>query len=161
MRRVSKLKSLKAALAAFVLLVVALTALAARATPAGATPASAGACGSAHRSGVTVVVDRSAFHHGVTIGCDTSRPASGLVALQKAGFSYTFVPRVPGFVCRIDSEPSKCNGAPTTAYWSYWHAKPHGKWIYSSLGAPSYHPASGSVEGWAFGNGKPPRISPP
>jgi len=158
---VSKLKSLKAALAALALLVVALTAFAARATPAGATPASAGACGSAHRSGVTVVVDLSAFHRGVRIGCDTSRPGSGLVGLQKAGFSYTFVPRVPGFVCRIDSEPSKCNGAPATAYWSYWHAKPHGKWIYSSLGAASYHPASGWVEGWAFGNGKPPRISPP
>jgi hypothetical protein len=83
------------------------------------------------------------------------------VALTKAGFRYTFVPRVPGFVCTISKEPSKCNGAPAKAYWSYWHAKPHGKWIYSTLGAASYHPKSGWVEGWAFGNGKPPGISPP
>jgi hypothetical protein len=127
----------------------------------GATPAGAATCGSAHRQGVTVVVDLTAFHRGISVSCDPSRPASGLAALAKAGFSYTFVPRVPGFVCRIDSEPKTCNGAPATAYWSYWHAKPHGKWLYSSLGAASYHPESGWVEGWAFGSGKPPRISPP
>jgi hypothetical protein len=46
----------------------------------------------------------------------------------------------PGFVRRIDNEPGKCNGAPASAYWSNWHAKPHGKWIYSTLGAGSYRP---------------------
>jgi hypothetical protein len=127
----------------------------------GATPAGAAACGSAHRHGVTVVVDLTKFHRGIAVGCDPSRPANGLVALQKAGFKYTFVPRIPGFICRISNEPGNCNGAPASAYWSYWHAKPHGKWIYSSLGAASYHPNSGWVEGWAFGNGKPPAISPP
>jgi hypothetical protein len=128
---------------------------------AGAGPAAAAACGSAHKQGVTVVVDFTKFHRGIKVGCDAKRPANGLVALAKAGFSYTFVPRVPGFICRIANEPSKCNGAPASAYWSYWHAKPHGKWIYSTVGAGSYHPKSGWVEGWAFGNGKPPRISPP
>jgi len=113
------------------------------------------------KRGVTVVVDFRHFHHGIKIGCDVSRPRNGLVALQKAGFSYTFVPRYPGFICTIDHEPKKCNGAPASAYWSYWHAKPHGKWIYSTLGAASYHPRAGWVEGWAFGNGKPPGISPP
>ena len=128
---------------------------------AGATPAAAAACGSAHKQGVTVVVDFTKFRRGVKVGCDASRPANGLVALLKAGFSYTFVPRVPGFICRIDNEPSKCNGAPASAYWSYWHAEPHGKWIYGTQGAGSYHPKSGWVEGWAFGDGKPPDISPP
>lgn len=128
---------------------------------AGAGPASAAACGGAHKKGVTVVVDLTRFHRGIKTGCDPSRPASGLMALRKAGFSYTFVPRQPGFICRIANEPGKCNGAPAAAYWSYWHAKPHGKWIYSTLGAASYHPKSGWVEGWAFGNGKPPRVSPP
>ncbi len=126
-----------------------------------ATPAEAAACGRAHAKGVTVVVALTKFHRGVKVGCDPTRPASGLVALRKAGFSYTFVPREPGFICRIDSEPAKCNGAPASGYWSYWHAKPHGKWIYSTVGAGSYHPKSGWVEGWAFGNGKPPGISPP
>jgi hypothetical protein len=128
---------------------------------AGALPAVAAACGSAHKQGVTVVVDFTKFHRGIKVGCDANRPGNGLVALVKAGFSYTFVPRAPGFICRIDNEPSRCNGAPASAYWSYWHAKPHGKWIYSTVGAGSYHPKSGWVEGWAFGNGKPPRISPP
>jgi hypothetical protein len=146
----------RALLAAAVLLAAVLVA-----GVAGATPAAAAACGTAHRQGVTVVVDFTKFHRGIKVGCDPSRPANGLVALQKAGFSYSFVPRFPGFICRIDKEPAKCNGAPASAYWSYWHAKPHGKWIYSTLGAASYHPKAGWVEGWAFGNGKPPRISPP
>lgn len=35
-------------------------------------------------------------------------------------------------------------------YWSYWHGSGSG-WAYSSVGPASYHPAAGSVEGWAFG----------
>lgn len=145
-----------ATLAVIVLLATALVTLVVR-----AAPAEAAACGSKHKKGVTVVVDFSKFHKGVRIGCDVKVPANGLVALRKAGFTYTFVPRQPGFICTIDKEPRKCNGAPAKAYWSYWHAKPHGKWIYSTLGAGSYHPKAGSVEGWAFGDGKPPHISPP
>jgi hypothetical protein len=149
-----------AARAGAVLAAVTLLAAALVAGVDGATPAAAAACGSAHKKGA-VVVDFTKFRRGIKVGCDANRPANGLAALVKAGFSYTFVPRDPGFICRIDNEPSKCNGAPAAAYWSYWHAKPHGKWIYSTLGAGSYHPKSGWVEGWAFGNGKPPRISPP
>jgi hypothetical protein len=145
-----------AGLAVAVLLGAALVAMV-----TGATPAGAATCGTAHRQGVTVVVDLTAFHRGISVDCDPTRPASGLAALTKAGFNYTFVPRIPGFVCQIKNEPAKCNGAPTNAYWSYWHAKPHGKWIYSNVGAATYHPQSGWVEGWAFGKGKPPAISPP
>jgi hypothetical protein len=150
-----------AARAGAVLSAVVLLGAALVAGVATAAPAAAAACGSAHKQGVTVVVDFTKFRRGIKVGCDASRPANGLVALKKAGFSYTFVPRVPGFVCRIENEPSKCNGAPASSYWSYWHARPHGKWIYSTQGAGSYHPKSGWVEGWAFGNGKPPAISPP
>jgi len=148
-----------AALAAIVLLAAVLVAAAAGATPASA--AAAAACGSAHKKGVTVVVDFTKLNGKVNTACDPTDPASGLAALTGAGFSYAFVPRVPGFVCTIDSLPNPCNGAPDSAYWSYWHATPHGKWIYSSLGAGSYHPKAGSVQGWAFGAGKPPGISPP
>jgi hypothetical protein len=150
-----------AARAVPILTVIILVAAALATFVARPAPASAAACGSAHKKGVTVVVDFRKFHKGIKIGCDQKLPANGLVALRKAGFSYTFVPRQPGFICTIDKEPKKCNGAPASAYWSYWHAKPHGKWIYSTLGAASYHPKSGWVEGWAFGNGKPPGISPP
>ncbi len=129
---------------------------------AGATPARAAAAARAPARPASRWSSTSAKLHGkVKIGCDHKKPASGLAALKRAGFSYTFVPRQPGFICTIDHRPKKCNGAPTTAYWSYWHAKPHGKWMYSTLGAGSYHPKPGSVEGWAFGNGKPPKIPPP
>jgi hypothetical protein len=130
------------------------------ATPAQAAPAATKACTS-NTKGITIVVDFSKFHHGVKSACFRKKPTTGLAALKGAGFSYTFVPRIPGFVCTIDKLPSKCNGAPSGAYWSYWHARRHGKWVYSSLGAASYHPKPGTVQGWAFGKGKPPRISPP
>ena len=113
--------------------------------------------------GVTEVVDFAKLKatHKVKVACDPTNPKNGLAALTGAGFTYSFVPKYPGFVCRIDALPDPCNGAPATAYWSYWHAKRGGKWILSKLGAASYVPKPGSVQGWAFGAGKPPRISPP
>jgi hypothetical protein len=129
-------------------------------SPAMGNNAVAAACTSTTK-GVTEVVDFTRLHGKIKTACDPSDPKTGLAALTGAGFSYTFVPRYPGFVCTIDKLPNPCNGAPATAYWSYWHAKPHGKWVYSSLGAGTYHPAPGSVEGWAFGSGQQPGISPP
>ena len=126
---------------------------------AAAAPAYAAACSGT--KGVTVVVDFTKLGGKVKTACDAGNPASGLAALTGAGFTYAFVPRQPGFVCTIDKKPNPCNGAPTKAYWSYWHARPHGKWVYSSTGAGNYHPAPGTVQGWAFGASKPPRISPP
>ena len=111
--------------------------------------------------GVTVVVDFTKLGSKIKTACDPTDPKTGLAALTGAGFTYTFVPRFPGFVCTIDKLPNPCNGAPATAYWSYWHAQPGGKWVYSSTGAGTYHPKPGSVQGWAFGAGKPPGISPP
>ncbi|HEY2441875.1 MAG TPA: hypothetical protein VGI31_01945 [Streptosporangiaceae bacterium] len=129
------------------------------AAPAAAGRAPAAAC--TGTTGVTVVADFTALGGKVKTACDPKNPATGLAALTGAGFSYTFVPRMPGFVCTINALPKPCNGAPVTAYWSYWHAKPHGKWIYSTLGAGTYNPPPGSVQGWAFGAGTAPRISPP
>lgn len=146
------------------------TAGVAAASPADTTMASATGAAQAHaaplakycgKTHVTVVVDFTHFRHGkVKIGC-AKNPRTGLAALRQAGFRYSFVPGQPGFVCTIDHRPNPCNDAPATAYWSYWHAKPHGKWHYSKLGAGSYHPKRGWVEGWAFGKGKPPHISAP
>lgn len=124
-----------------------------------ATPASAdGACSGT--SGVTVVVDFASLGGGIQTACAVGDPASGLTALTGAGFSYEFVPGIPGFVCRINSLPNPCNGAPVNAYWSYWHAQPGGSWSYSNVGAGSYDPAPGSVEGWAFGSGQQPGVNP-
>jgi hypothetical protein len=124
-----------------------------------ATPAAkARYCG---KNEVTVVVDLTHFRGGkIRVGC-ARNPRTGLAALRKAGFTYTFVPREPGFICTINHRPEHCNGAPTSAYWSYWHARRGGSWRYSKLGAGNYHPKAGQIEGWAFGNGKKPHISPP
>ena len=98
---------------------------------------------------------------GTSIGCATGDPATGLEALKRSGHRYTFMPRQPGFVCTIDARPDPCNNGPANAYWSYWHAQPGGSWSYGSTGAGSYKPPSGSVDGWSFGSGKPPRSRPP
>ena len=124
-----------------------------------APPASAAACSGT--SGVTVVVDFGPLGGGVTTRCAPGDPASGLAALTGAGFTYAFVPRLPGFVCQIDVKPNPCNGAPSTGYWSYWRAARHGTWIYSTSGAGSYNPAPNTVQGWRFGAGTAPSISPP
>lgn len=131
-------------------------------TPA-ALSAPAGTSGACPRldAGVTVVVDLTAFGGGTKVRCAPGSPSSGLAALTGAGFSYEFVPRIPGMVCRIDGLPNPCNGAPTDAYWAYHHAERGGSWTYSSRGAGHRTPPVGSVEGWAFGAGAEPGIPPP
>lgn len=110
-------------------------------------------------SGVSVVVDYGTARPGrPEVRCAPGDPGSGLAALTGAGLPYTFVPRQPGLVCTIDGVPDPCNGAPATAYWSYWHLGPGRTWVYSTTGAGSYDPAPGTVEGWAFGSGEPPRV---
>lgn len=119
-----------------------------------AAPASAAACSG--RSGVTVVVNS-------TVYCAPGDPVSGMAALQAVA-SVVQVQTQPGFVCRIDGVPAAdpcVRTPPTTAYWSYWHAQPGGTWQYSDVGAASYNPAPGSVEGWSFGSGGRPGIDPP
>ncbi len=137
----------------------ALTAALLGASTAAAPPAHAAACSGT--TGVTVVVDFTALGGTIQTGCALGDPSSGLAALTGAGFSYAFHPRFPGLVCRINALPNPCNGAPATAYWSYWHASHGGAWSYSSLGAGSYDPAPGEVEGWAFGAGSQPGITAP
>jgi hypothetical protein len=136
---------------------VALGAAATLAVLAGpADEAAAGTC-----DGVWVVVDASQLGGGLTTRCAPGDPSSGLDALRAAGHAYAFVPRVPGMVCTIDGRPDPCNGAPSDAYWSYWHAEAGGSWTYASRGAGQRDPAPGSVEGWAFGAGDPPGTAPP
>ncbi|PPK63080.1 hypothetical protein V5P93_005224 [Actinokineospora auranticolor] len=127
-------------------------------TALGAAPAQAAACSGT--SGVTVIVDFTAVGGTIQTACALGDPASGLAALTGAGFTYGFVPRQPGFVCQINTKPNPCNGAPVTAYWSYWHGTPGGSWTYSTSGAGAYNPAPGTVEGWAFGAGTAPGQAP-
>jgi hypothetical protein len=135
------------------------TAAAGGLTVATAPPAAAAAC--TGTTGVTVVVDFGSLGGGVVTRCAPGDPTSGLAALTGAGFTYAFVPRFPGFVCQINVKPNPCNGAPTSAYWAYWHAPRHGAWTYSTAGAASYNPKPNTVEGWAFGATRKPSITPP
>ncbi|MFY1692837.1 hypothetical protein [Plantactinospora sp. WMMB782] len=128
-------------------------------------PAHAAACGPG--TGVTVVVDFTAFGLGVQTACYLGDPPTGLAALQGAGYTVTGTQRWGlAFICRINGRPTPVaepcvNTPPASAYWSYWHATPGGTWSYSTLGATSYNPAQGTVEGWRFGSGQAPSISPP
>jgi hypothetical protein len=140
---------------------LAVLAVAAIAVPA--APASAAAC--SQGGGVTVVVDFASLGGGTPTRCAAGNPSSGLAALRGAGFQPTRAAQEPGyFLCRIDGKPANdpCQRtSPADAYWSYWHAKPGGSWSFSDTGAADYDPAPGTVEGWAFGAGKPPSSSPP
>lgn len=127
-------------------------------------PANAAACDGT--AGVTVVVDFTALGGDVQVRCVRGDPGNGLAALTGAGFSYTFASRQPGFVCRIDGQPTadkdECvNTSPADASWGYWHAARGGRWQYSNEGAGTYDPPPGSVEGWAFGAKDEPRSAPP
>jgi hypothetical protein len=140
-----------------------LAALAGAALAVPAAPAAAAAC--TQDSGVTVVVDFGSLGGGTKTRCASGDPSSGLAALRGAGFTPTRAAQQPGyFLCRIDGKPANdpCQRtSPANAYWSYWHAKPAGSWTYSDLGPADYDPARGTVEGWAFGAGKPPSSPPP
>jgi len=141
-----------------VLAAAALVAAASLLVPAPVPPAQAAACRT-----VTVVVDFASLGGGVATRCTGGDPATGDAALTQAGFSITWVQAEP-FVCRIDGKPAAdpCTRTPPgNAYWSYWHAKPGGSWVFASTGAYSYNPAPGTVEGWAFGAGTKPSVPPP
>ncbi|MDX6198735.1 MAG: hypothetical protein QOJ79_1886, partial [Actinomycetota bacterium] len=116
-------------------------------------------------TGVTVVVDFASLGGGTQTRCASGDPSSGLAALRATGHTTTRAAQEPGyFLCRIDGKPANdpCQRtSPADAYWSYWHAKPGGTWTYSDLGPADYDPAPGTVEGWAFGAGKPPSSPPP
>ncbi len=121
------------------------------------SPAEAAGCDAAQ---IAVVVSFNSLGGGTQTAC-IGDVGSGLAALSEAGFSYSFVDRQPGLVCTINNAPNPCNGAPTSAYWSYWTAGLGGSWSYSNLGAGNRDPAPGSAEGWSFGAGSQPAIGPP
>jgi len=123
-----------------------------------ATPASAAACSGT--TGVTVVVDTGGS---VSTRCASGNPDSAWAALQAAGFQVTPVTSQPGAICRIDDYPDTgCQQMPpASAYWAFFHAKRGGSWTYSSTGARSYDPPSGTVVGFRFGSGQQPRVAPP
>ncbi|TVP64490.1 MAG: hypothetical protein EA340_13590 [Nitriliruptor sp.] len=140
-------------LAALVAVLASVLTLAGPAAP----PAAAETC-----DGVWVVVDARAAGGSLSTRCAPGSPTTGLAALEQAGYAYAFVPSIPGMVCTIDARPDPCNGAPASAYWSYWYAEQGGSWTYATVGAGARTPPPGSVEGWRFGDGSAaPGTAPP
>lgn len=141
----------------------ALTMIGAMAMPA--IPVQAAAC-PGPSSGVTVVVDFTAFGGDVEVRCAPGDPASGLAALHAAGFGTQGTQSDgPSFVCRIDGRPTpeseSCVATPPAdAFWTYTRAPRGGSWIFSSSSASNRDPLPGTVEGWARA-GKQPGIAPP
>ncbi|MEV5707157.1 hypothetical protein [Actinoallomurus sp. NPDC052274] len=138
------------------------------ATATGITPARAGTAGYCPGgTGVTVVVDYQALGGATEIRCAPGAQASGLAALQNAGFTVTGTQRWGlAFVCRINGKPTSAtepcvDTPPASAYWSYWHASNGGTWTYSNQGASTYVPAQGSFEGWSFSTNAGPDTNPP
>jgi hypothetical protein len=111
---------------------------------------------------VGVIVDARLLGGGVSTGCATGDPDTGLEALTKAGYGYAFVPRQPGLVCQINGAP-ECSRTSIDTYWSYWYrAKGSSTWVYASQGAGSHDPPPGSTEAWVWQDGgrrRPPDIA--
>jgi hypothetical protein len=119
------------------------------------------------KTGVTVSVDFTAFKAGVLTRCAPGAQASGIAALQHAGFTVAGTQRYGlAFVCRIDNRPAPAQQPcittpPPTAFWAYYHALAGATtWTYSTLGATSYKPPLGSIDAWAFGKQAKPTKTP-
>jgi hypothetical protein len=141
-------------------------ALVAGRTSVAAVAGTPGACKS-KTTGVTVAVDFTAFGGKVQVRCAPGAPATGVAALQQAGFTPAGTATYGlAFVCRINSLPSTAQQAcvttpPANAYWAYYHAnKGATTWTYTAQGPSSYKPAQGSIEAWAFGNSAKPSKTP-
>jgi hypothetical protein len=111
---------------------------------------------------VAVVVDFGHFGGGIQRGCVA--PGGTGIQVLAAVFAVTQVQREPGFVCRINGLPTKAQDAcintpPSNAFWAYFHGRAGSGWVLSAVGAATYVPPPGTVEGWAFGGGAPPGVS--
>jgi hypothetical protein len=100
--------------------------------------------------GVTVVVDFTDVGGRLETGCATD-PATGVEALQQAGFTDTRDPA--GMICAIDARPDPCPETFAGSYWSYWYGGTDGTWQVWMEGADTAVPAAGGFEGWRYNDG--------
>jgi hypothetical protein len=154
---------LRKPLAATTGVAIAFCAFAAPGARADAAPVSA--CTA--QSGVTVIVDFTAFGGDIERGCDPGQPETALEAIHTAGFATAGTARYgDAFVCRIDGRPSPEKEActdtpPASSSWSFYFARPTDRgWTYSAAGVLGYQPPSGSLIAFAFGNYAKPGALP-
>ncbi|UJW34010.1 hypothetical protein L3Q67_09705 [Saccharothrix sp. AJ9571] len=156
-----------------VLAVAVLTAALAPVTTAAAVDQGKGTPGYCQdANGVTVVVDFHELGGEPIVRCAPGEQASGLSALQNAGFELTGSQRWGlATLCRIEGKPGpEAEGCadypPVTAYWSYWQAPEGGNWAFAQSGVQDSKPPAGSFEGWSFAKDKSadatpaPRLAP-
>ncbi len=114
-------------------------------------PAQAAACPAGQ--GVTVVVDRGQLGGGTSTVCESDGGGDyASTIFTDAGFALTYVQRTPGFVCRVDGQPTAeqddcVNTPPANAYGGlFWSNGTSGDWAYSNAGVGSLKvPEGGSV----------------
>ncbi len=105
-------------------------------------------------TGVTVIVDLTAFDNTIKMACAPGAQESGWTALENAGFAVGSVPGYEGqAICQIDGKPQK--GYPTCwndGFWGYFHSSESapGEWEFSNWGAANRVPPEGSFEGWRY-----------
>ena len=117
---------------------------------------------------MTVAVDLTAFGGGVKVRCAPGTPATGVAALQQAGFTVAGTAQYGlAFICRINDKPTPA-AQPCTVDTAddrvlgvlprATPARPRGRTAPS--GASTYKPLQGSIEGWAFGATAKPSKTP-
>lgn len=129
------------------------------------SPASAagGACTSS--SGVTVVVNFGTLGGGTVVRC-AQTSGNGLDALRAAGFTIEGTQQYGNaFVCRLDGKPAASTEScrttpPIDKSWRYFYASNGGAWKYSQSGVSSRTVEQGGFEGWSFGEGSTPGLTP-
>jgi hypothetical protein len=99
-------------------------------------------------------------YKGTTVARCAPVKSSGLADLQSRFTVVVGQPPSPyaGFVFTIDGHGT--THPDNTHYWAYYH-RVNGTWVYSSVGAASYQPPAGAVEGWAYDNGSQTAPTPP
>ena len=79
------------------------------------------------------------------------------VAQVEFGYTFTYVQRQPGFVCRINGQPASdpcVNTPPVDAYWGLWWSDgTSGTWTYSSVAAGSLTIPDGGYVAFAWQSG--------
>lgn len=138
----------------------------------------AGPC-SMQNQGVTLAVDfgsaaeRRPVLRCLVAGDKTDTNLTGWSLFESVGLNVEGTEQYPeGFVCRIESVPSKaaqpCTSTPALrdGTWVYFQSAQGSPWRFAMRGAASVQPTCGDFEGWRFvlptdgAHPKPPRVSP-
>lgn len=86
-------------------------------------------------------------------------PANGEQALRDAGVVIEYGRN--DLICTLAGYPEECPSSFDGSFWNYHHASLGEGWRFSDLGAASYEPQPGSIEGWCYNGPDDNRCEPP